>query len=271
MDKYEEALKIATLKTLSQIDINLENLAEERLQQFVATLTRLLVNEQEKFDLVISGGDSGLIVTKIVEKIYEVLKIKVPPIINLPIQRYKDGNLQQRFQHVDLVKDIPSIKNVENILFVDDEIRIGWTAKTCFETLQKKYKTRLHCVIIAENHFFEWHFKQPDVNLRFYAHAKVIPGINQIFAYLINNQEYNLIQSLSDQIQDRQQAVALLISAKYKKFSEKKVLFDEKLELEILNKSSKYRDIKKKLENKLTSLVKNGVARYKSGDISFKF
>ena len=271
MDKYEQILKETTLKALSQVQIDLMDLAADRTHRLVAMITRLIVDEKEKFDVIISGGDSGLIVTQIVATTFRHLQLALPPIINLPIQRYQTSDLLQRFAHPDLEKYLPSLPNAKNILFVDDEIRIGWTAKTCFETLLKVLPQPLNCVIVAENHFFEWRYQLPQINLRFFAHAKVFPGINQIFAHLISNSEFNLIQSWSDQITDKQQAVALLLSGKYKVFTGDSVYFDEKLEPELLSAHAEYLPLKQSLQQKVEFLVQQGIEGYRRQEIKFVF
>lgn len=270
MDKYEEIFKASLIKTLHDAHIDLFDLAQIRVQQMVATVARLLLDEKEAFDVVISGGDSGLITTNICSQTYKQLKQPLPTVINLPIQRYKNEQLE-RYYHDDLNKYVPKILKLKQVLFIDDEIMIGWTAKTCIEALLAKNPVNnLKCIIVAENHFFEWHFDKPEIFIRLFSHARVIPGINQIFAYLISDEEYSYIQTITADIKDRQQAVALLISGKYKKFENNSSYFENSTE-ESLGNNKKYHDIKIKLNNKISALVSQGINKYKNKEIRFKF
>ena len=87
MDKYEEEFSKSVKEAAKKITVDRYELAVLRFERLVSMMYILLVEREERFDLLVAGGNSGIFVMKVVELIYQRLKITCPPQISLPIVR----------------------------------------------------------------------------------------------------------------------------------------------------------------------------------------
>lgn len=276
MSKYEQAISEILSREVPKLNINLYELAEDRIERFVATLYRLLVDQQEHFDLIVGAGDSGCFAVELTKLVYQEQKKQLPPILLLPIVRFKnDKEGEERFDNSYLKRKVKNklkeIESIRNILFVDDEIRKGWTAKSCFELICPNYDNFITGTIVAEHHFFEWHYNIPRLSIRYFSYAKSVYGIIHIFSYIVDDILYKHLQEASDKIVDRNQVLALLSSGGYRKLEGRRAYFDSGLEKGMRLKFDSYNKVKKDLRGVLTSLVKRGIKKYKEDKICFKF
>src|SRR5690348_1759547 len=89
MDDFEKDY-FAKLKQLADdYDPVRRDLAKSRVKMFAAALTRQLIEENEKFDLILFAGNSGLYLSYLTAQVYKKLNINYPPVIILPIYRFK--------------------------------------------------------------------------------------------------------------------------------------------------------------------------------------
>lgn len=252
-------------------------LAESRIKMFVASIYRQLVDFNEKYDIVLGAGNSGLFMTRIAQMTYEYLNIKTPLILNLPIYRFKeDGKtLNNNSFLVQQVKEkLRNLDSINNILFVDDEIMRALTAKECFNLiLQVKTNVKhLNGTIIAENHFFEWHYKIPKASISFFAYSPLIQGLNGNIGYLIPEDLYKKISLLINEAVSYNHAMALVIGGALKRKDHNgNPYFDFTVESSLKNKIANYDDKKSSLMHRLQELVREGIEKYKAGEIKFRF
>lgn len=254
-----------------------KELAESRIRMFVDSVCRQLVDFNQNYDFVLGAGNSGLFMTKITQMTYEYLNIKTPLILNLPIYRFKeDGKTPNNNSFlVQQVKEkLQDLNSINNILFVDDEIMRATTARECFNLLFQANPniSHLDVTIIAENHFFEWHYKMPKVSVSFFAYSPLIQGLNGNIGYFIPEDLYKEVSSLINEAVSYNHVMALVIGGVLKrKDNNSKPYFDFTVESSLKGKITNYDDKKSSLLNRLQELVKEGIKKYKAGKIKFRF
>lgn len=252
-------------------------LAQSRIKMFVAAMCRQLIDFEEKYNLILGAGNSGLFMTKITEMVYEYLNIRVPPVLNLPIYRFKEdeATLHDNYFLITQVKErLQGIQKISKILFVDDEIMRALTAKECFQLILEANSNidHLSATIIAENHFFEWHYKIPKVSISFFAYSPLIQGLNGNIGYLIPEDFYKEISAMYNNTLSHNHVMAILIGGGLKrKDNIGKSYFDFTIESELKNKIADYDKKRSSLVNELKELVKEGIEKYKAGEIKFRF
>ena len=142
----------------------LHKLAECHLKDFVRAIYNLVAIDGVKFDLIIGAGNSGLVMLKVTELIFEHCKWELPPQLRLPIQRYVKGTDGELYKNISLMpcakEQIRGISSLTKVLFVDDEMGKGITIKTSLaltlgaadsEALIPKWPdTENHCHIVVE-------------------------------------------------------------------------------------------------------------------------
>ncbi len=277
MDDFANEYFNKITKIASDFEGRRKELAESRIKMFVASIYRQLIDFNENYDLVLGAGNSGLFMTRVTQMIYEYLNIKTPLILNLPIYRFKeDGKTPNNnsFLTQQVKEKIQNLNSISNILFVDDEIMGALTAKDCFNLILQSYPNinHLDATIIAENHFFEWHYKIPKVSISFFAYSPLIQGFNGNIGYFIPEDLYKEVSSLIGEAVSYNHVMAIVVGGALKrKDNNSNPYFDFTVESSLKSKITNYDDKKSSLMNNLRELVKEGIEKYKAGEIKFRF
>lgn len=181
--------------------VSLQPLALRHFKRFVAVLYHLIVVKNQKFDLIIGAGDSGIWLAKIVEMFYQKLGLKLPIILTLPIVRYKftyikyDGQPLDLFNNSVLIpeakRQLKKLEKLENILYVDDEIANGTTSreaiKIVLKTIRKdKIARNINLIIVAEDQDFNPNNFLDGITVTIYPFAKEVPGIHGVINYIVS-------------------------------------------------------------------------------------
>lgn len=251
-------------------------LAESRIKMFAASTYRQLADFNEDYNLILGAGNSGLFMTKLTKIVYESLSIKLPLVLNLPIYRFKEDKKiinNNSFLIPQVKKELNNLDIIDNVLFVDDEIMRALTAKECFNLLleAKPEINHLNATIIAENHFFEWHYKMPKVSISFFAYAPLIQGFNGNIGHFIPDDLHKEVLSVIGGSLSYNQTMAIVIGGGLKRKDKHSQYFDYSLEEKLKSKISNYDDRKNSLINRLQELIKEGIEEYKTGKIKFRF
>lgn len=188
------------------IDKRLE--AEYRLQKFVSTIHNLVVSSDIQFDLLVCGGNTGLAMAFITERIYFQAGIIPPTKLALPIYRYYPGFFDDpehlydnsHFQR-NIETALDNFPPLRNVLFVDDEIGLGITALTILSFLTNwqqshHFHNDFNYYIIAENQGFTVENKVKGVNINFIPYAFEIEGWNNIIACIVPTEYANPIMHI---------------------------------------------------------------------------
>lgn len=277
MDGFANEYFNKITKIASDFEGRRKELAESRIKIFVASICRQLVDLNENYEIVLGAGNSGLFMTRITQMTYEYLNIKTPLILNLPIYRFKEDEKtpnNNSFLAQQVKEKLQNLDSINNILFVDDEIMRALAAKECFNLILQANPSisRLNATIIAENHFFEWHYKIPEVSISFFAYSPLIQGLNGNIGYFIPEDLYKKVFSLINEAVSYNHAMALVISGALKRKDKNgNPYFDFSAESSLRNKITNYGDKKSSLMNRLQELVREGVEKYKAGKIQFRF
>lgn len=176
-------------------------LALRNFKRFIALLYYLIAEKKFNFDLIVGGGDSGVSLVKVAEMVYQQLGLRPPLALYLPIVRWDPKWLEYKGQPTELFDNsilIPQINDqinelekLENILFVDDEIANGYTAKATFKIVKgaidkDKISKNLNLTIVSENQGFNPDGFIDGVETEFYYFSvDNIDGINNILSYVI--------------------------------------------------------------------------------------
>lgn len=170
-------------------------------KRFIATMYKLVVEQSIKYDVIIIGGNTGLAMARFTQSFYETVKVEPPVVLKTTPQRYKPGTKHEDekpenlFDNSVLINDIKNqirdykIGQFKNILFVDDEIYLGSTAKTCIDILSRVANDqKLHYTIIAEDSGFTGFDLPENVEMKFIPFSKEIDGFYNMIMSIIPNE-----------------------------------------------------------------------------------
>ncbi len=139
--------------------------AIQNLSSLVLEINELFAEEKIHFDFVLFSGDSGQSVSYIFRKILEGIGVDAPPILVLPYYRFSKKYIPRGipFDNKVLLDDVngflSNIQNLDNILFVDDEIGEGRTISGIVDLINKenakKFGKDSRIYIVAEDHGFK--------------------------------------------------------------------------------------------------------------------
>jgi hypothetical protein len=171
----------------------LNELAEANFKRFVAVLCHLIMDEQLSFDLQIAGGNTGLVMSRYAQMVFERLGKPRPPLLKAAT-RWTALNQEDipaddtvlRFDFANQIRDanLDDGRRLYRVLFVDDEITQAVTSRSCMRLLGDalgKREFELH--IIAEDHFFQPAGFPPEFDLHFHPFSKGIKGFCNIVLY----------------------------------------------------------------------------------------
>lgn len=276
MDKYEKEFLEIIKQSAKNIIVDRVELGNSRLKHLVAMIYLLISERAESFDLLVGGGNSGVATIEIAKMVYLKVGAKIPPIVLLPVVR--PSNQKNISIDKDMISEqLKNIQKVEKILFIDDEIMRGQTAKICFEIIrdflgEEKISPCLSCTIVAENHFFVWRYDLKGVSVRFLPFSTVLQGYNGNFGYLISDDlAAQLEPILGSGPIDRNQALAVLLGDKRKIVNDKISFFDSKINEELGDKIENYVHKKILFIESISKIVDQGIDEYKNGKIKFPF
>lgn len=214
MDKYNQAYELIKKKVglkenqeyqrlYDPKDIwgqSLHPLALRHFKRFVATLYHLMAKEGRQFNLIIGGGDAGMWLAKVAEILYKKLDLKLPIILPLPIVRYKFTYLKYEGQPLELFnnsvliseakRQLKELKKLEDILYIDDEIANGITAKEAIRVVVKavprdKIAANINLVIVAEDQGFNTSNFLDNVGATMFSFAEHIPTMHGVINYIV--------------------------------------------------------------------------------------
>ncbi len=276
MDEYEKEYFAKLKKIAGDYDSVRRDLAKSRIKRFVAAVVRQINDEHRVFDLVVVVGNSGRFIFEITKQVYSELGIEIPPVVMLPIFRFKevDGAMVLNDNSV-LFSLIPTnLPNKAMVLFVDDEIYIGLTVKASLELLLSRNPQleSLHCTIIAEHHFFEWHYNLPKVSVNFFSYSRLIQGLNGNIGYFIPDDLFEDLKKHITDVESYNHAMGIVIGGALKrKNKEGSPFYDTSVNDVCIERISNYSERKEILIKELNDLVKDAIKEYKEGIITFRF
>ncbi len=265
---------------------SLKYLALRNFKRFLALLYFLIIEKGYAFDLILAGGDSGVSLSKITELFYQHLGLKPPLILYLPIIRWNPKWLHYHGQPTELFNNsvlIPQIKDkintlnkLENILFVDDELKNGFTAKATFKIAtnaiyKNKISQQINLKIVAENQGFEPDDFIEGVKTEFYYFAQDSDGINNVLSYIVPwSIEKQLKEYFGDEKISSKARLNSLLDLPSKEFDrlqdyiiEKPVFTNRQLN-ELKEKVPNFLNLQAEFNQLLNKWIAEAIAEYKS-------
>lgn len=225
--------------------------ATRRLESFVSTISELVMSRALNFDLLVSGGNTGLVMTYITERIYHYLRAPAPPNLVLPIFRYSPGfrgNPDYLFDNFSLQEEVESrlisLRRLQDVLFVDDEIGHGITALTILRLLRRWHLhhhnlSEFNYYVVAEDQGFGTHPSLSDTSIHFLPYAIEIEGWNNVIACIIPREYEEPIQRVfPDEVLAFHQRMNILLGLPLKEFNNGKPRFGFELHAEVAKKVS---------------------------------
>ncbi len=251
-----------------------------RLKRFVGMIYKLLLEEQKHFDIVLVGGNSGWMMGRITQEIFDKLNVKRPQLIAIPFVKYKPDEKGSLKNFIDIIQEEirdqigdSNLKDFKNVLFVDDEIGDGCTADVCIEALLKATVTDSKMVnyyIVAEDHGFKAS-NIKNVNAIYYPFARKIMDLNNIISYCIPADiDRQIRKVLPDDLYHAKKRFNVLLDLPS---LDKKQLFSNynyQLNETVRQNISNIEELKTDFKTFLSKLISNGIEEYKKGEIKFK-
>ena len=261
------------------IDIGQE--AEYRLQKFVSTIHNLIVSRDIHFDLLVCGGNTGLVMAYITERVYAHIGITPPAKLVLPIYRYYPGFLddpEHLFDNSHLQSYVESaldkLSSLHNVLFVDDEIGLGITASTILGFLygwQQSHHSHkgFNYYIVAEDQGFKVENRLSGVNINFVPYAYEIEGWNNIIACIVPAKYENpVVQIFPEHILPFHQRMNILLDLPIKEFANGQPRFSsgflEKAKEAMPNLSLLQKEFRSFLDEKIGACCKSLMVEHQS-------
>lgn len=263
----------------------LGQLSVRNLKRFIAVLYYLIVEKQIKFDLIIGAGDSGIALAKVIEIFYQLNDLKPPQILNMPITRFNYGfTLYDNSILIPEVKEeLKSLKQIKNVLFVDDEIANGTTLSAALKVLvvsieKKKISNPLKVYLVAEDQNFKTENFMDGIDIEMHPFAKEIKGLLTVIRYITPwSIQLKIREHFNDDQIGSKSLINLLLDVPIKetetidgiKIPKAKYTYRER---DLLKKEVPgFEGLQKKFRNQVEEWIKEAINEYKSSKIERKF
>lgn len=277
MDQFEATTRCQTISLVEKLDFNRHEIAVSRIALFSAAICRLLLEFNERYSLIVTAGTSGLYMRELVTAVFRALAVQAPPTICLPVIRFEDNGAL--FDNSPLAAGLPGRSGNQDppkhILFVDDEIRRGTTARACLDLLIRSgyvdADRPLLCTIVAENHFFEWHWTLPGVSVRYFAPARLLYGLQHNIAHCLPADLVAAARTLLGPSFGCHELMALVMAGAMKRKGERTGFFDETPAHRLAAEMPNYQAIRNEFLRDFESWVGHGVRQFRDGTIEFRF
>jgi hypothetical protein len=222
--------------------VNIELEAEQRLRQFVKTIYDLITSKGVQVNLLVCGGNTGLVMAYITERIYTIAGIALPHKLALPTYRYYPGFLDDAEHlfdnsalHYHVESALVNFPKLRNVLFVDDEIGLGITALTIHKLLtdwQQAHHPRnvFNYYIVAEDQGFQLDACRTDSSIYFCPYAYEMEGWNNVIANIVPK-DYStpITQVFPEEILPFHQRMNILLDLPTKEFADGQPRFGSSL------------------------------------------
>jgi hypothetical protein len=277
MDEFDTAAKRETISAVERLDLDRRQIAVSRTALFSATLCRLLQSNREDYCAVVAAGTSGLYMMELAKAVFRILEIELPPTVCLPVIRFTESGalFDNSGLSTEVRRQLKDHDPLKRVLFIDDEIRRGTTAHACLKLISDcgfaDGKAPLLCTIVAENHFFEWHWDLPGVAIRYFAPARLLYGLQHNIAHCLPSGLVTSAQPMLGTGYGHHELIALVLSGAVKRQGEKSGFFDETPAIRLSDQMPDFQSVRDAFQREFAGLVENGVREFLDGTIKFRF
>lgn len=239
------------------------------LKAFFQSLQKLLKEDQTTFDLVIGSGDSGIAMARLTEMVYQRLGLKMPAKLLIPFYRFtqKDVPGGETANNIVLLADIKrqvsEINEVQNILFVDDEIGSGSTFKGIADLLERAnqnvFGNKATVYILAEDHGWKPE-EQTQFKIKFLPFASKNKGISNAISYVIPNEfEHPIKTRYSDQEHGSKERMNALMNLPIKTMVDGLPQWSDKWQKQLEKEIPQFRKLQKGFTDYLDNLLEEAL------------
>ncbi|MBD3365922.1 hypothetical protein GF360_01110 [candidate division WWE3 bacterium] len=260
---------------------SLEKLAKVRLKRTIATLYKLINDEKVHLDIILAGGNSGIMCAHIAHIFYNHIAQQPPEIIRIPFVRYKPNKKeipQNRWDNSILkyaVKNQIKEHNIEsfkNILFIDTEIGTGTTSENCLklllEVIEYREKQELTYYIIAENFDFELFETPSNIKVHFRPPAQGIEGLYEVVTNILPEKTERLMREVFPKPPyEKQHLINVLMDLPSRSKENPLEGFNLKNNYVAQKRIDNLKTLKGQFNKNLASLIEEAVEEYKEGKI----
>lgn len=256
--------------------------ANLHLKKFASTIYHLLIEKKIKVDLVVGAGNSGVVLTRLTKIILNHYGLNIP-FLNIPVYRYKphktgedryEGNEEVKFDNnvlLPLVKrELKNLKNIKTVLFVDDEISEGNSAKAVLKLLIKSLSNnRINYLIVAEDQGFKIQKNEfPNIRVKFYPYAREIEGLSNVISYNVPYEiKQEILKHLSEGKLMARKHMNILLSEPLKEFNKKNPSYTHEFEGVLKKEIPNFSEIQDQYINYLKNILFEGIKEYQNGKI----
>jgi hypothetical protein len=259
-----------------------DELVQTNFARFVAVLYQLVVERGNRFDFVLGAGSSGLAMTAFTEMFYDEVVVECPPIVLVPIVRFRETEVGEYFDNSVLVpmlsKQLERIERFQNVLFVDDEIHYGFVAKTSLELVlqsvpKKKTPATLEYTIIAEDRGFEFEYCDisPHVTVRFYPFATGTSSIYNVLLYNIPADLCKEVQLATHSCVNSKELLGLVLTGFAKEIVGGGPVFTKKYVSLLYNYIPDFDAKRQAFIDGVRSQIRTAIERYRKVDITLQW
>ncbi len=244
--------------------------ALSNLKGLVKVITNLVQDNKIQFDLIIGSGDTGIAMVKLTEMIFSELNISMPTKLVIPYYRFtkKHTGEGETFQNNTILlpgikEQLRDLRNIQSIMFVDDEIGKGRTVKGVIELLIQVRKelsqNKPNLYIIAEDRSYN---KDQDldtlVNVQYCPFAEGEPMGNAISHIVPLEIKEVIVRSYGNLYQKEELNVLLNLPIKDKREDEKPVWSYDLLD-NLKKKIINFNELQLRFELYLKDLIKKAI------------
>ena len=239
--------------------------AKSNFEGLVRIITSLVRDKKIQVDLIVGAGNTGIAMVKLSELIFDELNIHIPPKLVIPYYRFTKAHVGEGepFQYNNILlpeikEKLSSIENIQNILFVDDEIGGGRTVKgvieLIFQARQELSQNKPTLYIVAEDRSYNWQGLSTLINVQYCPFAEGGPRGNAI-SHIVPSEIHEIIKTYGS-LDPKEELNALLdLPIKDKKEDEKPIWSYDLLN-DLKLKVANFHEIQSKFESYLRDLIK---------------
>lgn len=245
-----------------------EQKAFSNLDGLVKIIANLVRGNKISFDLLVGSGDTGIAMVKLTEMILSEMNVPIPTKLVIPYYRFVEkytgegepfrGNSVLLPEIRDQLKDV---KNIQNILFVDDEIGKGRTVKGIVELLvqakEELSQKRVNLYIVAEDRSYSGQDLGDLVNVQYCPFGEGGPVGHAISHIILPDIKEGIKKSYGNLYLKEELNALLNLPIKSKDNEKSKWSYD--LLNDLKNKLENFGDLQIQLETYLKVLVKKAV------------
>lgn len=258
-----------------------QSTAEEIYKKYICWLYRLIVEDNAKFDLIVGPADSGTFLAESARLFFEKIPQEQPLILTVPIQRYEAGlgidtgeHFHNKAWDKEITEKISTLPKVENILFVDDEIGLAYTAQEVIRLILESatkdaIASRVIYTILAENHAFEWRYDIPPIAIKYIAFSNKIKGVNGAIFEIIPDDILKEFQKIDKDI-TKKKICSLFTSGLVKEASDGKIFLNDALLLIMESELPHFRKLKTEFIERIKSLISSAIQEYLDGNLKLR-